>query len=87
MPLMSQMLTIAVRFASTLATLHQQVPKEMLCLEKPERVRRHVADYGILPQHLRAILYVLGDFATGARRNIDFAVGSCYRSPSTMGNL
>ena len=47
---MWQTLTFAVHFAFILATIHQKIPKDMLCLEEPERVRRHAA-----------ILYVLGN--------------------------
>ena len=37
---------LAVHSICILATVHQQIPKEPLCSEEPERVRRHVAHSG-----------------------------------------
>ena len=81
MTLMLQTPTFPACFACILATLHQQIPKETLCLEEPERVCRHVICQGFLHQHLCALLYVLGDFATGTHRNADSAMGFRFRSP------
>ena len=45
-PFVWQTLTFAERFACILATLHQQIPQETLCLQDPERVPKHVAYTG-----------------------------------------
>ena len=67
-PLLWQTLTFAVRFICILATLHQQIPRETLCLEEPERTRRLVAYQAILHQ------------TTGAHQNTAFAMGDWYRA-------
>ena len=72
MTLLWQTLTLAACFAFVLANPLQPTPTET-----PERVCRHVICWGILRQHLRAILYVLGDFATTLACNSVCTRGFC----------
>ena len=83
LPLMWQTLSLQ-RFARILATLYTSanLPKKHCVWNNQKKRGRHVAYYGALHQHLRAILFVLG--ATGARRNTDFAMGFRYGSPGEI---
>ena len=79
MPLVWQTPTLPVHFTCILATVHQQIPKEPLCFEEPERVHRHVAHKGGCirsPGEIPSIVGILQQ-----ERNTDFAMGCCNTSP------